>query len=233
MYWVSEATNIQSRHRLKVFQESTMSNRFIMIQRTSITCGNLVRFDKEEITKLKDTQLHLFMIKKCHFLMLETVFGTIHTQSNNEIDIRCTYKACTLNFSSYEKLKKNLNSGHHKFEVGTRTQSSKVTHKWMKRFHQSTPHSVEKQMPWLSSNMTCSTSGSKHSLKKGWGIPGSIETDTKYSKEASQKNIRSWQSQERNRLVHRLKSNWGRPKHRTNTSQWRPSSHNSQGEHSW
>ena len=76
-----------------------------MIQRTSIMCGNLVRFDKAEITKLKDTQLHLFMSKKCHFLMLEKifdVFGTIHTQSNNEIDIRYIYKACTLNFSSYE-----------------------------------------------------------------------------------------------------------------------------------
>ena len=79
--------------------------------------------------------------------MLETVFGTIHMQSNTEIDIRYTYKACTLNFSSYEKLEKNLNSGHHKFEVGTRTQSFKVTHKWVKRFYQSTPHSVEKQMP--------------------------------------------------------------------------------------
>lgn len=211
-----------------------MSNRFIMIQRTSIMCGNLVRFDKEEITKLKDTQLHLFMIKKYHFLMLETVFGTIRTQRNNEIDIRCTYKACTLNFSSYEKLKKNLNSGHHKFEVGTRTQSSKVTHKWMNRFYQSTPHSVEKQMPWLSSNMTCSTSGLKHSLKKGWGIPGSVQRRIQNTQKRLLKKIYDHgKSQERNRLVYRLKSNWGRPKHRMNTSQWRPSSHNSQGEHSW
>ena len=44
----------------------------------------------------------------------------------------------------------------------------------------STPYSIEKQMSSLSSNM-CSTSGSKHCLKKGWGIPGRVErrlTDT-------------------------------------------------------
>ena len=48
----------------------------------------------------------------------------------------------------------------------------------MKRFHQST---IEKQMPSLSSDMTCSTNGLKHCLKKGWGIPGRVQrrlTDT-------------------------------------------------------
>ena len=98
-------------------------------------------------------------------------FGTILTQKMNEINISCTDKTCILNFSSYEKLEKHLNFGHYKFEVENQTQLSKVTDKWVKRFHQSTPHSIEKQMPSLSSNMTCSTSGSKRCLKKGWGIP--------------------------------------------------------------
>ena len=50
----------------------------------------------------------------------------------------------------------------------------------MKRFHESTPHSIEKQMPTLSSNMFW-TSGSKNHLRKGWGIPGRVQrrlTDT-------------------------------------------------------
>ena len=45
----------------------------------------------------------------------------------------------------------------------------------------STPHSTQKQMPSLSSNMMCSTSGSKHRLKKVWRIPGRVQrrlTDT-------------------------------------------------------
>ena len=63
-------------------------------------------------------------------------FGTIHTQSKNEIDIPCTDKARILNLSSYEKLEKYLNFGHHKFEVENQTQLSKVTDKWVKRFHQ-------------------------------------------------------------------------------------------------
>ena len=56
-----------------------------------------------------------------------------------------------------------------------------VADKWVKRFHQSTPHSIEKQMPSLSTNMMCCTSGSKHCLKKVWGIPGRVQrllTDT-------------------------------------------------------
>ena len=114
-------------------------------------------------------------------------FGTIQTQSKNEIDIPCTDKVCTLNFSSYEKLEKHLNFGHHKFEVENQTQLSKVTDKWVKRFHQSTPLSIEKQMP-SSSNMMCSTSGSKHRFKKGWGIPGRVQRRLKIL-EASQQNI--------------------------------------------
>ena len=45
----------------------------------------------------------------------------------------------------------------------------------------STPYSIEKQMSSLSSNMCSTTSGSKHCLKKGWGIPSRVErrlTDT-------------------------------------------------------
>ena len=60
-------------------------------------------------------------------------------------------------------------------------QSSKIADKWVKRFHQSTPHSTEKQMPSLSSNMACLTSDSIHRLKKYWGIPGRVQrqlTDT-------------------------------------------------------
>ena len=70
-----------------------------------------------------------------------------------------------------------------------------VADKWVKRFHQSTPHSIEKQMPSLSTNMTCCTSGSKHCLKKVWGIPVRVQrllTDI-YSKKASQQNISWWQ----------------------------------------
>ena len=144
-------------------------------------CGNSVRLFKTKGNKLKDTQLHLFMRKKCHFFDVGDSFGTIQTQSKNEIDIPCTDKACILNFSSYKKLEKNLNFGHHKFEVESQTQLSKVADKWVRRFHQSIPHSIEKQMPSLSSNMTCSTSGLKHHLKKGWGIPGRVQrwqTDT-------------------------------------------------------
>ena len=73
MYWISEARNIQSRHRLRVFQKSTMSNTFLMIPRTNTMCGTSVRLVKAKSMKLKDTQLHLFMKKKCHFLMLDTV----------------------------------------------------------------------------------------------------------------------------------------------------------------
>ena len=46
---------------------------------------------------------------------------------------------------------------------------------WLKRFHQSTPHSIEKQMSPLSSNTACFTSGSKHCSKKSWGIPGRVQ----------------------------------------------------------
>ena len=60
-------------------------------------------------------------------------------------------------------------------EVEIRTQLSMVADKWAKIFHQSRPHSTEKQMPSLSSNIMCSTSLSKHCLKKGWGIPGRVQ----------------------------------------------------------
>ena len=50
-----------------------MSNTFMMIPRMNTMCGNLVRLVKAEIMKKKNTQLHLFMRKKNHFLMLETV----------------------------------------------------------------------------------------------------------------------------------------------------------------
>ena len=69
----------------------------------------------------------------------------------------------------------HLHFGHHKFEIKTQTQLSKVADKWLKRFHQSTPHSTEKQMPSLSCNMTCSTSDSMHRLKKCWGIPSGVQ----------------------------------------------------------
>ena len=72
-------------------------------------------------------------------------------------------------------MKKHLNFGHHKFEVENQTQVSKVADKWVKRFHQSTPHLIKKQMSSLQSNGTCSTSGSKHRLKKDWGIPGRVQ----------------------------------------------------------
>ena len=91
-------------------------------------CGNLVRLVKAESMKLKDTQLHLFMRENAIFDIGDS-FGTIHTQSKNEIDIPCTDKACILNFSSYEKLEKYLNFGHHKLEVENQTQLSKVTDK--------------------------------------------------------------------------------------------------------
>ena len=103
-----------------------------------------------------------FYEEKMPFFDVGYSFGTIQTQSKNEIDIPCTDKACVLNFSSYEKLEKHLNFGHHKFEVENQTKLSKVNDKWVKRFHQSTPHSIEKQMPSLSSDMTCSTNGLKH-----------------------------------------------------------------------
>ena len=93
--------------------------------------------------------------EKMTFLDVGDSFGTIHTQSKNEIDIPCTDKACILNFSCYEKLEKHLNFGHHKFQVGNQTHLSKVADKWVKRFHQSTPHSIEKQMPLSSNMITC------------------------------------------------------------------------------
>ena len=137
-------------------------------------------------------------------------FGTIQTQSKNEIDIPCTGKVCTLNFSSYEKLEKHLNFGHHKFGVENQTQLSKVTDKWVKRFHQSTPLSIEKQMP-SSSNMMCSTSGSKHRFKKGWGIPGRVQRRLTDTWGFSTKYLMMAKSQETNCLLHRLKSSWARP----------------------
>ena len=85
-------------------------------------CGNSVRLVKAKSMKLKDTHLHLSMRKKCHFFDVGDSFGTIQTQSKNEIDIPCTGKACILNFRSYKKLEKNQNFGHHKFEVENQTQ---------------------------------------------------------------------------------------------------------------
>ena len=76
--------------------------------------------------------------EKNSFFDVRDSFGTIHTQSKNEIDIPCTDKARILNLSSYEKLEKHLNFGHHKFEVENQTELSKVADKWVKRFHQST-----------------------------------------------------------------------------------------------
>ena len=73
MYRILKAWNIQSRYRLKIFQKSIMSNTFVMTPRTNNMCGNLVRLDKAKSMKLKDTQLHLFVRKKWHFLMLENV----------------------------------------------------------------------------------------------------------------------------------------------------------------
>ena len=134
-------------------------------------------------------------------------FGTIQTQSKNEIDIPCTDKACTLNFSSYEKLEKHLNFGHHKFEVENQKQLSKVADNWVKRFHKSTPYSIEKQMSSLSSNMMCSTSGSKHCLKKGWRIPGRVQRQLIDTQRGfSTKYMMMAKSQETNFLLHRVKS---------------------------
>ena len=104
--------------------------------------------------------------EKMAFFEVGECFDSIHTQSKNEIDIPCSDKACILNFSSYEKVQNHLSFGHHKFEVETQTQLSKAADKWVKRFHQSTPRSIEKQMPSLSSNKMCSTSGSKHRLEE-------------------------------------------------------------------
>ena len=70
--------------------------------------------------------------------------GTSHTQSKNEVDIPCTDKACIFNFSYYRKLENQLNLGHRKIEVKTWTLISKVVGTWMKKFYQSTPHSIEK-----------------------------------------------------------------------------------------
>ena len=50
-----------------------VKNKFMMIPRMNTMCGNLVRLVKTQSMKLKDTQLHLFMRKKWHFWMLETV----------------------------------------------------------------------------------------------------------------------------------------------------------------
>ena len=122
-----------------------------MIPRTNTMCGNLVRLVKAGSMKLKGTQLHLFMSKKIPLFDVGDSFGTIHTQSKNKIDT-CTDKACILNSSSYEKLEKHLNFGHHMFKVENQSLRL-VADKWVKRFHQSTPHSIEKQMPSLSTNM--------------------------------------------------------------------------------
>ena len=91
--------------------------------------------------------------EKMPFFEVGDSFGSIQTQSKSEIDIPCTDEACILNFRSYKKLEKHLNFGQHKFAIENQTQLSKVADKWVKRFHQSTPHSIEKQMPSLSSKM--------------------------------------------------------------------------------
>ena len=61
MYLISEDRNTQSRHRLKTFQKSVISNTFLMISRTNTMCGRLVRLSKKESMKIKHTKLHLFM----------------------------------------------------------------------------------------------------------------------------------------------------------------------------
>ena len=84
-----------------------VKNKFMMIPRMNTMCGNLVRLVKAESMKLKDTQLHLFMRENAIFDIGDS-FGTIHTQSKNEIDIPCTEKARILNFSFFKFLNFNF-----------------------------------------------------------------------------------------------------------------------------
>ena len=79
--------------------------------------------------EVKEHPVTPFYEEKMPFFDVGDSFGIIQTQSKNEIDIPCTDKACVLNFSSYEKLEKHLNFGHHKFEVENQTQLSKVADK--------------------------------------------------------------------------------------------------------
>ena len=60
--------------------------------------SEIVQGRKYEI-KAYPIQLHLLMKKMSRFDVGDS-FGTIHTQSKNEIDIPCTAKACILNLSS-------------------------------------------------------------------------------------------------------------------------------------
>ena len=77
----------------------------------------------------------------------------------------------------------------------------------MKRFHESTPHSIEKQMPTLSSNMMFCTSGSKNHLRKGWGIPGRVQRRLKDTqKRLLNKIYHGGKKSAKNYLLHRLKS---------------------------
>ena len=132
--------NISKIHHIKYIYDDT-KNEYQMWQYSEIGQGK-----KYEV---KGHPVAPFYEEKMPFFYVGDSFGTIQTQSKNETDIRCTDKACILNFSTYKKLEKHLNFGHN-FEAENQTQLSKVADKQVKRFHQSTPYSIEKQMSSLS-----------------------------------------------------------------------------------
>ena len=100
MYWISETRNIQSRqikntskiHHVKYIYDDTMSKYHMWL------FSEIVQGRRYEI-KAYPIQLHL-LIKKMSRFDVGDSFGTILTQSKNEIDIPCTVKACILNLSS-------------------------------------------------------------------------------------------------------------------------------------
>ena len=99
MYWISETRNILIQikntskiHHVKYIYDDT-KNKYHMWQFSEIVQGR-----KYEI-KAYPIQLHLLVKKMSRFDVGDS-FGTIHTQSKNEIDIPCTVKACILNLNS-------------------------------------------------------------------------------------------------------------------------------------
>ena len=154
----TQIKNISKIHHVKYIYDDT-KNEYHVWQFSEI--GQCNKYE------VKGYPVAPFCEEKMPFFDAGDSFDTIQSQRKNKIDIPCADRAYILNFSLYEKLEKHLNSGHHKFEVENQTQLSKVADKGVKRFHQSTPHSIEKQMPSLPFNMSCSTSDSKYRLKKG------------------------------------------------------------------
>ena len=104
--------------------------------------------------------------EKKPFFHIGDTFGYVKSKSDeNTPDIPCTKEACILRFPTYKKLENHLNCGRHKFEETTKTQLSKVTDNWVRRYQEGNTSQMHIVQPNSFSEDTT------NQLKKGWAIP--------------------------------------------------------------